>query len=55
MALRVAFEIFRLDLPDVSLVDIAFRDLLRFDEIAEPLRGVRIKLIIVDLSHVSVS
>jgi hypothetical protein len=47
MALRIAPEIAGSHVDDASLVDIAWRDVSGGDEVAEPLGGIRVDLVVV--------
>ncbi len=47
VALRVSGEVRRLDVDDRTLVDVARRDMAGCDEVAEPLRGIGIDLVVV--------
>jgi hypothetical protein len=48
MTLDVAFEVFRLDLLDVSFIDEPFSDLAIFHQLSAPLSGERVEFIQID-------
>ncbi|WP_260431972.1 hypothetical protein [Burkholderia stagnalis] len=47
MALAVSAQVIRLDILDTPFVDVAGRYVTGGDQVAQPLRGVRIDLVVV--------
>lgn len=47
MALVIAFEVVGVDIHDAPFVNVAWRDMAGGDKVAQPLRGVRIELVVV--------